>query len=152
MDNFKSPKEVIEFAIKSEQEAHDFYVALADKVKSNDMKNTLMQFAKEELIHKQRLSNIIESTEISGIQVSEVDDLKLGDYLIDKQPHPDMSYQDVLIIAMKKEKNAFKLYNDLATRISDANLKTIFYNLAQEEAKHKLRFELEYDEQILKDN
>lgn len=152
MENFKSPQEIIEFAIKSEQEAHDFYIALAERVKSLEMKDTILGFAKEELIHKNRLSSIIESTEISGIKVSEVDDLKVGDYLIDKQPSDNMSYQDVLIIAMKKEKNAFKLYTDLAKRIGDENLKAIFYNLAQEEAKHKLRFELEYDEQILTDN
>jgi hypothetical protein len=31
-------------------------------------------------------------------------------------------------------------------------MKTFFLALAQEEAKHKLRFELEYDDQILRDN
>ena len=152
MEKSNAPSEIIQFAINSEQKAHDFYIELADKVKSKEMRETLFQFADEELIHKQKLSNIIIGTEASGIKVSEVEDLKIGDYLVDKEPHQDMSYQDILIIAMKKEKKAFKLYNDLANRISDSNLKAIFYNLAQEEAKHKLRFEIEYDEKILTEN
>jgi rubrerythrin len=53
---------------------------------------------------------------------------------------------------MKAEKAAYKLYNDLASATDDAGLRETLLSLAQEEAKHKLRFELEYDEQILKDN
>jgi len=57
-----------------------------------------------------------------------------------------------LIIAMKAEKAAYKLYNELATSIDDANVQEIFLGLAQEEAKHKLRFEIEYDDMILTEN
>ena len=34
----------------------------------------------------------------------------------------------------------------------DGNLRETFLALAQEEAKHKLRFELEYDDYVLKEN
>ena len=78
--------------------------------------------------------------------------LKMSDYHVDIIPKSDMTYQDLLTIAMKKEKGAFKLYTDLANKISDPKIKEIFLGLAQEEAKHKLRFEIEYDEFILKDN
>ena len=63
-----------------------------------------------------------------------------------------MSYQDALIVAMKREKAAFKLYNSLAAMSPNEELSKIFKNLAFEEANHKLQFETEYDEQILKDN
>jgi rubrerythrin len=76
----------------------------------------------------------------------------MADYHVDIIPKKDMTYQDLLTIAMKKEKGAFKLYTDLANKIIDQNIKEIFLGLAQEEAKHKLRFEIEYDEYILKDN
>ena len=56
-----------------------------------------------------------------------------------------MSYSDVLIFAMKKEKLAYKLYLDLAEKMRNRQLKDMFLLLAQEEAQHKLRFELEYD-------
>ena len=61
-------------------------------------------------------------------------------------PDPDMSYRDALIVAMKKEKAAFRLYSDLAASAPDEALKKTFLGLAQEEAKHKLRFEVEFDD------
>ena len=59
---------------------------------------------------------------------------------------PNLNYRDALVLAMKKEKAAFKLYSILAECMNDQVLKTTFLALAQEEAKHKLRFELEYDD------
>jgi len=63
-----------------------------------------------------------------------------------------MDYQEILILAMKAEKEAFKLYSGLAKATSDASIKDLFLGLAQEEAKHKLRFEVEYDDRVLTDN
>jgi len=60
-----------------------------------------------------------------------------------------MDYQDVLILAMKKEKASFHLYTDLADEVENQIQKEIFLSLAQEEAKHKLRFEIEYDNEVL---
>ncbi|UCE61993.1 MAG: hypothetical protein JSU63_09735, partial [Phycisphaerales bacterium] len=77
-------------------------------------------------------------------------DLKVGDYLEDATPSADISYRDALILAMKAEKAAFRLYSDLASTTDDANLRAVLLGLAQEEAKHKLRFELEYDAEFLK--
>ena len=74
------------------------------------------------------------------------------DFLVDIKATGDMSYQDALILAMKKEKSAFKLYSDLAGIAPNSDLKNVFLALAQEEAKHKLRFEIEYDDNILKEN
>ena len=78
----------------------------------------------------------------------QVMDMKLADYIVDAAPSPDMNYQGVLILAMKKEKAAFKLYSDLASSADDENVKTVFLALAQEEARHKLRFEIEYDDML----
>jgi rubrerythrin len=63
----------------------------------------------------------------------------------------DFNYQRTLILAMKREKASYKLYIDLAESTDDAGLKSTMLALAQEEAKHKLRFEIEYDENILKE-
>jgi rubrerythrin len=63
-----------------------------------------------------------------------------------------MLYTDMLVVAMRKEKEAFKLYTDLAAAAKEENLRTIFLGLANEEAKHKLRFELEYDKELLSEN
>jgi rubrerythrin len=71
---------------------------------------------------------------------------------VDEAPGPKTDYQGALILAMKREKAAFRLYSDLAARTEDAELKDLLLGLAQEEAKHKLRFEVEYDDKILTEN
>jgi rubrerythrin len=79
-------------------------------------------------------------------------DLKIADYLVDVELKPDMGYQEVLVFAMKAEKAAFKLYSDLAASADDEELRRTFLALAQEEAKHKLRFEVEYDDDVLRED
>ena len=79
-------------------------------------------------------------------------DLKMSDYLVDVEPRPNMSYEEALVLAMKREKNAFKLYTNLAAQAPTDDLKKIFQSLAIEESKHKLRFEIEYDEVVMREN
>ena len=79
-------------------------------------------------------------------------DLKIGDYLEEVTLSADLDYRDALVLAMKAEKAAFKLYRDLASATDDAGLKQTLLTLAQEEAKQKLRFEIEYDDNFLREN
>ncbi len=151
MNEFKSIDDALDFAIQSEQEAVDFYTNLANGSKNQAMREVFIQFAKEEKGHKKRLQNI-KRKEMFEFSDEKVFNLEIGDYLIDVKPATDMSYQDALILAMKREKSAFKLYSDLAGIATNSDLKNVFLALAQEEAKHKLRFEIEYDDNILKEN
>jgi rubrerythrin len=116
------------------------------------MKDAFLSFAKEENGHKAKLTAIKEGKLDKLIPSFRIVDLKLADYLVDVEPTPGMSYQDALIVAMKREKAAYKLYKDLATKVEDAGLKSTFESLANEEAKHKMRFEIEYDEKVLAQN
>jgi rubrerythrin len=72
-------------------------------------------------------------------------DLDIADYLPDVKPSPDLDYLQALTLAMKGEKAAFRLYSDLAAKATDEAVRSILLSLAQEEANHKLRFEIEYD-------
>jgi rubrerythrin len=143
--------ELLDFAIQGEQEAHDFYLDLAERVERPAMKELLRQFAREEAGHKRKLEGIKKGSR-SFPYADDVVDLKIADYLVDVEPKGDLTYQEALILAMKREKAAFKLYTDLAALTADKDLKIVFQSLAQEEAKHKLRFELEYDDKILSEN
>ncbi len=124
---------------------------LAKKVERPGMEGLFTQFAREELGHKTRLESIKKGTR-SFAPAKKVVDLKIGDYLVDVEPTATLTYQNALILAMKREKAAFQLYTDLAAQTDDAEVKQIFEGLAQEEAKHKLRFEIEYDDMILTEN
>ena len=143
--------DVLDFAIAREQEAHDFYEDLANRSKRPGVKELFEQFAQEELGHKRKLEAIKEG-QLSTPSLQPVTDLKIADYTVQVEVTENLGYQDALILAMKREKAAFRLYTDLAKMISEPTMRATFAALAQEEAKHKLRFEVEYDDVILTEN
>jgi len=149
--NFESVDQILDFAIKNEEEAYEFYTNLANKMDRLHMKKIFEEFALEEKGHKAKLLAVKKGNLMVGSE-KKIIDLKLGENFVDIELDANLNYQDALIVAMKAEKAAYKLYNDLASATDDANLKSTLLNLAQEEAKHKLRFEIEYDEYILTEN
>ena len=144
-------KEMIEFAIQQEQEAVDFYTGLASKVAEPHVKETLLDFANQERGHKAKLQAVLSGKKLDLVR-KDVPDLKIGDYLVEVDPSPDLSFQGALIIAMKKEKAAYRMYNDMAASCDDAQLRDLFLYLANEEATHKLNFEVQYDDLIYQEN
>jgi len=150
MDTFDSFVAVLDYAIDKEIEANQFYVDMAKQMKNQAMREVFEAFAKEELGHKAKLEAIKQGKEVQPVK--NITDLRIADYTVDVEPAPDMSYQDALILAMKKEKAAFRLYLDLADQVENEDQKALFLSLAQEEAKHKLRFEIEYDDVMLNEN
>ena len=151
MKQWKSVDEILDYAIEQEQESYEFYTGLSARMERPWMSEIFKGFAQEEMGHKKKLIDIKAGKRLLAAE-SKVLDLKIGDYLVDVKPSADMDYQQALVVAMKKEKKAFKMYIDLSAATEDENLKTTFLSLAQEEAKHKLRFEIEYDEFVLTDN
>ena len=151
MKQFKITDEILDFAIDNEIKAFDFYTDLAAKVSNPEMKGVFLDFAEEEKGHRKILEDVKKGKQVK-LSGEKIADLKIADYVVDVKPTPNMSYQDALVLAMKKEKASFALYTDLAEATQDPAGKQLFTSLAQQEAKHKLRFELEYDEVILKDN
>ena len=143
--------EILDFAIEREQEAVDFYNELSAKTDNAEIRKVFEQFAREEMGHKAKLVNIKESGMFT-LSSGKIEDMKISDYVVNIEASADMTYHDALILAMQKEKAAFKLYQNLSQRTMNNQLKDVFLALAQEEAKHKLRFEIEYDEYVLREN
>jgi len=143
--------EVLDYAIDQEQQAADFYATFAVRAEKAGMKKMLLEFAEEEKRHKERLL-AVKTGERKLTPEKEVLDLKVSDYLVDVDASDNISFQDALIVAMKRERAAFQLYRDMAEKVSDTNLKRVFLGLAKEEAKHKLFFESQYEEHVLMHN
>ena len=143
MKKFRSVDEILGFAINSEIAAHNFYMELADFVEKPEMAEVLSDMALEELGHKAKLE-AVKAGKI-GINEEEVGNLGIADNVEDVIPDAKMNYIDLLVVAMKKEEAARKLYTDLARIAQEQKVRDIFLKLAQEEANHKLRFEIEYD-------
>jgi rubrerythrin len=152
MQQWKSVDEILDFAIGQEEEAAKFYTDLSEQMNRPWMSKIFKEFAREEIGHKNKLLDIKAGKRLVPVE-KKVLDLKIGDYLVDVDPAGGkLDYQQALVLAMKKEKKAFKMYTDLAAVAGDENLEAVFLSLAQEEAKHKLRFEVEYDDFVLTDN
>ena len=60
MDDFR---EIIEFAIRSEVEAKEYYQEVAAKTGNEMVKKLFLEFAEEEIKHEQLLSNILANNE-----------------------------------------------------------------------------------------
>ena len=151
MKEFNSINDSLDCAIEQEQGAVDFYNDLAVKFDHEIMKKTFVQFAQEEMGHKAKILDVKQKG-IFEVATEKIMDLKISDYVVKAEASPDMTYQEALILAMNKEKHAFKLYHNLSEKAPNTELKNLFLMLAQEESKHKLRFELEYDEFVLREN
>ena len=138
--------EIIDMAIKNEQEAHDLYAGMAKRAETQAAKAQFQQLAKMELNHRKRLEKL-DSAFFESYELKHPIDLRIADYLSDVELHPGSSYQDTLLFAAKREKAAHDLYTDLASvYASNPEVSKIFQVLAEEEAYHKLAMEKEYDD------
>jgi len=151
MQKFESVDQALDWAIEREEEAARFYTDLAAKMEHAEVQQVFQEFAFEELGHKMRLLGIRQGRLLMP-EAKKVQNLKLADYLVDVPAQSDLTYKEALILAMKREKASFHLYSDLAATTENPTLRSTFLTLASEEARHKLRFELEYDREFLTEN
>ncbi len=152
VERFESAEAALDFAIAGEIEAQQFYKDLAARAGAAAMRQAFEDFAREEAGHQAKLEAVKRGDLSFGPGAAGVQSLGLADYLVASSPKPEMTYAEALILAMKKEKAAYKLYLDLAAVAESEELTELFLGLAAEEAKHKLRFEIEYDDVVLKEN
>lgn len=138
-----SAGEVLDYAIARELEAHEFYARLSHSLQRPEMQGVLEAFAAEELRHKTR----VEAVKAGRVAIpdEEIGSLGIVEKIRDVTPHTDMTYAEILALAMKKEEAAHRLYSSLASIAYTQELRKIFLELARDEAEHKLRFEVEYD-------
>ncbi len=145
----KTFREIIQFAIEKEVGTHDLYTMCGHIAKYSGARELFDELAREEDGHRKLLENL-STGKVAQAKLEPVPDLKISDYLIEVKCMPDSSYADILRLVMKNEEHSVKLYNDLRDSCKDEELKKVFAVLAEEEAKHKLKFEKIYDEEILK--
>ena len=144
MKPINSLEEVLNFAIGEEQAAVKFYTSLAAQTPSAEMRLVLEEFAQEERKHEARLKQM-QAQGIRPASSPQTPDLKIADYLVEIKPGPALSYRELLMLAMQKELAAVRMYTALIDQVAEPGLQDVFRQLAQEETKHKLKFETEYD-------
>ncbi len=149
--NLNTVDEILDFAIEKEQDAFEFYTLWSGKVESNAISDVFRELAVNEKAHKAFLADVKSGKKIPPAP-KEVTNLSISDYLVEIEPTPGMAYQSALMVAMQREKSANQLYTNLASKVSAEEIQNMFLTLAAEEAKHKLRLESIYDDEILREN
>ncbi len=148
--DFESYQAIINFAIEKEQEAAAFYEASAQAESREETRKMLLDFAAEERKHEYLLQHLDCTGECVLVTLDYkfqwIGDLKRSDLMVDIPWHPGMSYRDILLVAMKREENALKLYNQMLHKSETETARNIFKILCQEEARHKLGLEKLYDD------
>jgi rubrerythrin len=147
--NLNSLDEILRFAIRKEADAAAFYRMAADR--SNPGVNKAFQeLAKEEDGHRKKLEGF-DPKKVEKMEVKETKGLGLSEMMEDVPYSSDMSYADLLRMAIKNEEKSQSLYASTAKMVKEPNLKKLLLVLAQEESTHKEKLEKIYDKEVLQE-
>lgn len=148
---FGSLADVLEFAIQREVEAAASYARLAERSRQAAAKELLLDLQRQEKKHEEILRDLA-AGRLVPLFHQDVPDLKISDYVLEEPVDADSGFQDLLILAAKKEAKAAELYMELRSRVTDPEHRRLFDFLIQEEREHKLRLEQEYERHVLEEN
>ncbi|MBW2057659.1 MAG: ferritin family protein [Deltaproteobacteria bacterium] len=143
----KTFEDVIRQAIRKEADAAAFYQMASERVESGISK-IFQEMASEERKHRHLLEEL-DWNKVEQYRLEDIPDLKISEFLEEIPYHDDMGYQDAIRMAIKNEERSHDFYLASAGRFrDDPKLEKLFQMLAQEEAKHKLRLEKVYDDEV----
>jgi rubrerythrin len=141
----KRVSDIIEMAIKREEDAYDFYMDIHSKVADADIKNTLEFIAGEEKKHKEFLMNYRDGGfGATALRMSDVVDYKIAEYLEEPEVDENSKPEDVYLVASHREHRSHHFYTELANLHADGDLQEMLLKMANEELKHKEKMEYLY--------
>jgi rubrerythrin len=148
---FASITDIIAFAIQREIEAAETYAKIAGLAETAALRELAEDLRLQEVGHR-RLLEGLSGASLAQLGGSYAPDLHIVDDLADETPAADMSIQEMLIFAAKKEAQAVALYESLARLAEGTDHRKLFLFLVGQEREHKLRLEAEYERRILPEN
>jgi rubrerythrin len=141
--------EILRFAIRKEADAAAFYRMAADR-SNPGVKKTFEELAKEEDGHKRKLEGF-DLKKIDEMELKETKGMGLSEVMEDVPFSSDMSYADLLRMAIKNEEKSQQLYTSTAKMVKEPKTKKLLLALAQEESMHKEKLEKIYDKEVLQE-
>ena len=141
--------EILRFAIRKEADAAAFYKMAADR-SNPGVKETFKELARMEEGHKKKLEGF-DLKKVGQMKLEETKGLGMSELMEDVPYSSDMSYADLLRMAIKQEEKSQRLYTSTAKVSPEPSLKKLLLILAQEESTHKERLEKIYDDEVLKE-
>ncbi len=144
-----SLEEILRFAIRKEADASLFYQILMER-SDPGVKTAFQELAEMEEEHRKKLEGL-DLSQIEEIQLEEIKGFGIAEMMEDVPFSPEMSYADLIRMAIKQEERSERLYLSTEKLVKEPKLKRLLLYLAQEESGHKKRLEKIYDEEILKE-
>jgi rubrerythrin len=141
----KRVSDILEIAIKREEDAYDFYMDIHSKVVDAGVKDTLEFIAGEEKKHKAFLVSYRDGDfGATALRMSDVVDYKIAEYLEEPEVGENLKPEDVYLVASHRELRSHHFYTELANLHADGNLQEMLLKMANEELKHKEKMEYLY--------
>jgi rubrerythrin len=151
MDRNMTIGQVLKMAIEREMQAVQFYTELALRAEEPTMQSLYHQLAEEEFRHKSRLEMEMLKEGLVVKRLGQLDEVGEAEYAAELALPPDAEYRDIVKMGIAKERKAFRLYTRLAGIVPDKNTRGVLFELAEEEARHMVQFESEYDKLVAKE-
>jgi rubrerythrin len=151
MDKSTPIEVVLKRAIALEEESVTMYTIAANAVKNAPVRKRLLEMADQERGHRAKLEEMLTGNIRWAIRRSKaepVTDLRLSDHLEAKPIDANADYQDVLLMAARREKASHDFYQAMAEMVDDKLAKSVFEMLATEELRHKYEVEKTYEEVV----
>lgn len=148
---FVSIADILAFAVQREIDAAAGYERIAGQAGTPALRQLAADLRRQEEEHR-RLLEGLDAAAVADLGAHFTPDLQIVDSLADEPLAADMSLQEMLIFAAKKEAQAVALYESLARLAGTSGPERLFRFLAGQEREHKLRLEAEYERQVLTEN
>ena len=150
MSEVSTVGEVIELAITREVQAAQFYAELAERAVDPKMQSLFEALGDEELAHKARLEMEMMKEGLVVKSIGRLFEVGSPDYVTEGEMPPDLDYREALDLAIRKERRSFRFYVTLANTVTDDYIHEMLLELAEEEARHLVQFQLEYERVLRK--
>jgi len=148
---FDTVADIIAFAIEREIAAAEGYARIAGLARTPGLRELAEDLRDQEIGHRRILEGLPPGP-LGRRAACEAPDLHLVDALAAEAPSGEMSLQDMLIFAAKKEAQSVALYESLTRSAGSPDEDRVFRFLAGQEREHKLRLEAAYENHILQEN
>jgi len=138
---------VISFYSKLEDQAAKFYEDLARNEKYAEGRETFLAFARENKRHKEEVLRAYRQVITDALEACFFASLNESAYQVKTELTEDMSYSDVLKIAMELEERIYKFCIDAGKSSKSllAGIPKAFERVAEIKAKRKLKLRSLYD-------
>jgi rubrerythrin len=149
---------MLHMALKKEENAYNFYNRAQGMARLSNVRDLFQELAGEELKHKEVILGYMEKYQMKEgdwnppQDAEDTDEVGYSQFLTKTKLTEETTYQDALIIALKREENSYVMFRNFYSIVKDEDLRGLFKRLMDDEIDHLKKIEAKYDKDIMSDN